>query len=498
MNIVSTTKSHPAKIALIAATILILELVFIRQLPAENHSLSYFTNLILMSSFFGLGIGCILEKKFNLERLLPIGLVAVFFFLIITRGMMVYQDTTLVHFWLQAVPGYESALKIPMFLCVVWAFISCLLPFIALGQYLIREMNQHSRLKAYSWDIIGSLIGTILFATASYFELPPWLLVTIVTLLASLLFIQQKWIQVTTSLAGLLFLYFFNTGLHAHWSPYYLVQHAQRTFGTSVWVNSSFHQYALDFVNPEPVSKKKTQYMLGKFSTPYNIYKEMHSGNTPETVLVLGAGTGNDLNIALLNEAKKITAVEIDPAIQRLGTKINTLKPYSDPKVTAIIDDARHFLRTSKEKFDLIVFGTLDSQTLLSGVANLRLENFVYTKESFEAAKSLLNDKGMVVVYYSALKPWLLSRIYTTMREVFGEQLRFLRMNDAFLFNSIIIAGNNLSELKDDPVNIKEFANNIPLSDNWPYLYLEKATIAPIYQSLFLVLLGLVIISFFV
>ena len=91
----------PSKIALVSAAILILELTFIRQLPAENHALSYFSNLILMASFFGLGLGCILAKKRDFSLFLPFGLVGVVVFLLLTRGLYIYEHASPIHFWLQ-------------------------------------------------------------------------------------------------------------------------------------------------------------------------------------------------------------------------------------------------------------------------------------------------------------------------------------------------------------------------------------------------------------
>jgi hypothetical protein len=65
-------------IAMVAASILLLELAFIRQIPAEVRVIAYFHNLILMASFFGLGLGCILQKQWSLQVLLPLGLLLVF------------------------------------------------------------------------------------------------------------------------------------------------------------------------------------------------------------------------------------------------------------------------------------------------------------------------------------------------------------------------------------------------------------------------------------
>ena len=50
------------------------------------------------------------------------------------------------------------------------------------------------------------------------------------------------------------------------------------------------------------------------------------------------------------------------------------------------MDDARAFLKKTRDKYDLVVFAFLDSTTLLSGFSSLRLDNYVYTVESFSDA----------------------------------------------------------------------------------------------------------------
>jgi spermidine synthase len=81
------------------------------------------------------------------------------------------------------------------------------------------------------------------------------------------------------------------------------------------------------------------------------------------------------------------------------------MRPYQDSRVRLVIDDGRHFLRSTPEQYDLVIFGTLDSQTLLSGQANLRLDNYIYTTECFEDARNALVPGGMLATYYSVFKP---------------------------------------------------------------------------------------------
>lgn len=491
-------QNSPFRIALVSASVLILELTLIRILPAENHAVSYFTNLLLMSSFFGLGLGCILAKKHHLGILFPIGLLSISVFLILTKGMAVYETAGSIYFWLDPPEGGGSEIRLPIFVNILWAFLSSALPFIPLGQRLVMEMDKHPRLSAYGYDIGGSIAGTLIFSIISGLAIPPWIWPPILSLIYAAIFLPSVIERLTLILAGALVAFSTTTSFEARWSPYYLIQSYDRALGLSVWVNGRFHQQALSFGSQDPTVKVQLAELQGKFSVPYEIYRQHHQGRSPDSVLILGAGTGNDVNIARLNGAKKITAVEIDPTILSLGKAQNPIGAYSDPRVTAIVDDARHYLASSKEQFDLIVFGTLDSQTLLSGVANVRLENYVYTAEALEDAKKLLKPNGMVALYYSVYAPWLYGRIYSTVEKVFGDNMQILFAKDRFLFNTVILASRDLSALKDAPENKAQFSGGLPSTDNWPFLYLEKPTIAPIYRWFFAVLLSLVALAYFI
>ena len=65
------------------------------------------------------------------------------------------------------------------------------------------------------------------------------------------------------------------------------------------------------------------------------------------------------------------------------------------PQVRPIVNDARTFLRTRDWQYDLVVYGLLDSHTLLSHASSVRLDSFVYTVEGFRDARSRLKDDGV-------------------------------------------------------------------------------------------------------
>ncbi|MFC1532496.1 spermidine synthase [Thermodesulfobacteriota bacterium] len=493
-----SSQNEPAwHIALISASILILELSFIRLIPAEVRAISYFTNLILIAAFFGMGFGCICQKQRSLSWILPSGLVLILCFLIIGRGIVVYEKAIEVHYWLQYADIKGEAYKIPLFPAATAIFILSALPFVAMGQALARVMDRFHKLIAYGWDIAGSLAGTLIFVLSSLVLFPPWIWPPILMLMWSFVFVRTILKKLVYSLSGVLFIFLAISPYPSSWSPYYYVQYAVESHGIRVWVNSSFHQFGIDFKSQKPSSQDMQQLMIKKWGRPYQLYRDLNSGHSPKKVLILGAGTGNDINIALLNDVTEIVAVEIDPTILSLGKKYNTANPYGDKRVKTHVDDARHFLKMSQEKFDMIVFGTLDSQTLLSNQANLRLESYIYTKESMEDVRSLLTDRGMVAVYYSVFKPWLWKRLYATVSAAFGEHTKLYHEKNQFLFNTLIVGTKEIREFYDLKKNIETFEKGVASTDDWPFIYLKYPTIAPIYMKFFVVVFALILGVFF-
>src|SRR5262249_58429733 len=80
-----------------------------------------------------------------------------------------------------------------------------------------------------------------------------------------------------------------------------------------------------------------------------------------KNVLIIGAGSGNDVAIALANGAEHVDAAEIDPVIAELGREHHPAHPYDDPRVTVLVDDARSVMTNADRKYDLIIFALTDS-----------------------------------------------------------------------------------------------------------------------------------------
>ena len=140
----------------------------------------------------------------------------------------------------------------------------------------------------------------------------------------------------------------------------------------------------------------------------------------PDNVLIVGAGNGNDVAVALANGAGHVDAIEIDPALYELGVELHPDRPYADPRVTVTIDDGRAFMQRSESSYDLIIFALPDSLTLLSGQSSLRLESYLFTVDALQRAQRLLAPDGTFVMYNFYREEWLIGRLARTMEEAFG------------------------------------------------------------------------------
>jgi len=145
------------------------------------------------------------------------------------------------------------------------------------------------------------------------------------------------------------------------------------------------------------------------------------AGGQPfEEVLIIGAGSGNDVAAALENGAKHIDAVEIDPAILDIGRADHPNHPYSDPRVTVYIDDGRSFLRKTTKKYDLVVYALVDSLVLHSGYSSLRLESFLFTQQAFDDIAARLKPNGVFAAYNFFRQGWIVGRIDKMVEQAFG------------------------------------------------------------------------------
>ena len=147
-----------------------------------------------------------------------------------------------------------------------------------------------------------------------------------------------------------------------------------------------YHNAGKTQASSEPADMR-LQRMLGHLTTlvPSN----------PRKFLVIGFGAGATAGaVSIEPKLENETIVEIEPLVPKVVSMFfaeHNFNVAANPKVRIIIDDGRHFLMTTKEKFDGITSDPLDPW--VKGAAAL------YTKEFFELAKSHLNPGGVVTQF---------------------------------------------------------------------------------------------------
>ena len=112
----------------------------------------------------------------------------------------------------------------------------------------------------------------------------------------------------------------------------------------------------------------------------------------PRSVLIVGCGAGVTAGtFTVCSGMEKITICEMEPLVPPIAAKFFGLENYgvvNDPRTHIIFDDARHYVLTTRDKFDIITSDPI--HPWVKGSATL------YTKEYFEMVKSHLNPGGIV------------------------------------------------------------------------------------------------------
>jgi len=484
--------------------VLFLEIALIRWMPAYVRLLAYFSNFILLATFLGGGLGCLLaNRRRSLVAWFPLAQLIVIIAVDRLRlEVAVPASSTNIYFTsgtAAPVVSVESTMLLPLLFVIV------ALLFLTIAQRMGRELTRRPPLQAYRINLLGSITGVATFALLSWLELPPvvWFGVAFAAALPFIVRLQPSAgsrtvsiVNVLLLLASLFIVYRMEGG--SLWSPYYRITLFQDGADTVVEVNNIFHQ------SMAPVEKKEYFYQW-----PYTVF-----GDTFDDVLILGAGTGTDVAAALRHGARHVDAVEIDPVILRLGAKRHPDHPYSDPRVRAINDDARHFLATTEKKYDLIVFALIDSLTVQSSFSSVRLESYMFTEESFRAVRDHLKPRGVMALYNYFREKWLVDRLANTVTNVFGQEPRaHVHQDRAYL--AVMLAGPRLAELTTppplptfafgygqavDPNPAKPLQRDptvIPATDNWPFLYMRAPELPRHYLAALAVVLAISTIALF-
>lgn len=463
-------RQHRLRLLGLSFLMLFLELALIRWLGANVLYLSFFSNLVLLGSFLGIGIGFLAAERTRTWILgLPWALLLMVGFVFMFPIEINRSSSDVLFFGDPQASGLPIWLTVP----VLFGFVVAIMAMV--GQEVARAFSLLSPLVAYAWDIGGSLLGIIGFTLVSFVRAPPIIWAVIVAGL--MLGLVRSWRRTDRlALAGvvvILGIQSFSTGLS--WSPYYQILLYELDGRPNIAVNGIPHQtvYPVEFLSTTI------------YAQPYSILAQPE----PDNVLIVGAGNGNDVAVALANGAGHVDAVEIDPALLELGVELHPDRPYSDPRVTVTIDDGRAFMQRSTDTYDLIVFALPDSLTLLSGQSSLRLESYLFTQDALEQAQRLLTPDGTFVMYNFYREEWLIGRLARTMEEAFH------------LPPCVVSVGGDsrLAMLSVGPVTsdtctgefIDAAGSPPPVTDDYPFLYVRERGI----PGLYLLTLGLILVA---
>ncbi len=461
---------------------LFLELALIRWTGSNIVHLSYFTNFVLLGSFLGIGLGFLRVGRTTRQPYYSPIVLAALVLIVLFFPVTVNRETEgVLYFTSLSTSGPPAWAILPVIFC------AAALVLMGPAELVGRCFPELPRLEAYRYDLIGSLTGIAMFSLLSLAGAPPVAWGLIAACAYGLLLQPRSLARYVVLVAlpslvvvGALTMETISAG--ALWSPYYKVTYKRYDFSgvpiMDISVNGIPHQQAIPAVNR---LQWERQYALP--------YERAASAGDLGNVLIVGAGSGTDVAIALSKGARHVDAVEIDPKLRELGATFHPDRPYSDPRVTTHITDGRAFLERTDDKYDLILFALPDSLTLVSGASSLRLESYLFTEQAMRAAHDHLKPGGAFSMYNYYREQWLVDRLASTAQAAFGHKPCVDEVGSGQ--QAVITAGITEDAQRCASVWSGAKADTPPpAQDDRPFLYLHGRDI----PSIYLIALGLILL----
>ncbi len=326
-------------IFLISIVGLFLELLLIRWIGTEIRIFAYLQNTVLVVCFLGLGVGCFTcQRRIQLRHAFLALLALTTILALPPTRQLAGQITNLLSglsdllIWEEAVSSGALTIVFRVFLGMGLTLLLMVLLweiFVPIGRLLGRLLDDHPHTTwAYSVNVAGSLVGIWLFAVLSALYLPPvaWISVAVLMLTAFLGPGRQRWANAGL-LAGLVAAAWLAghdaASLQTTWSPYQKLVLRESQDEEKSWkgqyvinVNNVGYQGMVD-LSPEGIAENPriTADMAGLSQYDLPLRFQPH----PDDVLIVGAGSGNDVAAALRGNAGHVTAVEHRPRDYRDG-----------------------------------------------------------------------------------------------------------------------------------------------------------------------------------
>jgi len=512
-------------VMLAAGLSLFLELSIIRIHSSYLHFFSFLKNISLISCFLGLGVGYSLKnfKLYSLNWIFPLFALQIIMLFFLNQTPVA---TILINpIAEQLTMGQDTARGIShlllIYIFIVFIYLLNAMCFVPIGHLISKLMSNVESLTAYGLNLVGSFLGILFFVLLSFLLTPPvvWILVSFLVFL----FITKNSFQknLLSTICVLLLTIILTMDLEKPlsfselkekkqtiYSPYQniTIEHIASPLNPVIIQSSHLFFQAilnlsedLTFKNDMDVHESKR--IMGHsihidherefYELPYLIFNKK-----PEKILIVGSGAGNDVAAANRFNIQHIDAVEIDPVIADVGAKYHPEFPYDNEKVNLIINDARSFIKDTKNKYDAIIYGLLDSQTNLSSKGGIRLDSYVYTVEAFIESKNKLNENGFIYLSFFVQTPELGYKIFKMLEKSFGYKPLVLKseVNDRYVFvttkNKMNLNFEKLKYFKKYEVFNKENLFKIDLSyDDWPFIYMPSKVYPITYLSIVFLLL---------
>lgn len=469
---------------------LFLELVLIRWQACLFEFFAFYKNFSLLACFCGLGTGYAMSNRKLFPLLCTPLLIAwqIIVLLIVKYGLggllsCFLHAVPVTETWFMGLSKPQAAHYVAVYTMLAVTFILSALSLLPVGQLCGRLMARMQPLPSYSLNLLGSLTGIVLVTWVTFLWTPPavWFGISFLLCLLCLGYSRSALIigAACTTLGMIALNWPVAFGSQQIYSPYQLLElkpRAQRIL--SLRAAGTFYQDMLDLSKEAQKGWDDVPWRARYYELPYRLASSLDS------VAIIGAGSGNDLAAALRCGAKHVDAVEIDPAIQAIGQLYHPELPYNDARVHATINDGRAFLRHTESKFDVIVFGLVDSHTLSSQATSLRLDSYIYTVEAIKEARAHLKDSGILSLAFCIPNMEVARKFYCTMRDAFDGHMPvvlegkyensvvFLQSKNGALTLPNIASRENLKDLT--PAVSSSQASIDVSTDDWPFVYMVK------------------------
>lgn len=206
----------------------------------------------------------------------------------------------------------------------------------------------------------------------------------------------------------------------------------------------------------------------------------------PRKALILGAGSGGDVELALVHGTDSIVAVELNRELVDLARSLQPLDhPFSDRRVRVVLGDARSYVARTEERFDLVSLGPSGGLTTAAAGVHSLNEDFLHTVDAYvDYLKSLRPGGVLAITRWLRIPPRDNVRVTLTA----AEALR--RLGIADLGRSLIVArswGTGTVLVKpdgftpDEVERIADFAASRQLDLDW-YPGVDTSALEPIHQ----------------